>query len=86
MEAAIIGVFLPAIYGEKVSGIVRLLVALPVKCAGLAITNPVQTSPDDYIASTLVCPHLLQAGSWYTNQRPNGSQLQLLAQRQQRLL
>ena len=39
---------------------VQSLVALPVKYGGLAILNPVQTSPANYTASTLVCLHLLQ--------------------------
>ena len=41
VEAAITNVFLPAIYGEQVDETVRSLTALPVKYAGLAITNPV---------------------------------------------
>ena len=61
VETALMEEFLPAIYGEQVTETVRSLAALPVKCAGLAITNPVKTSPENYKASTLVCSHLSQA-------------------------
>ena len=61
VESAITEHFVPAIYGEKVSESVRTLSSLPVKCAGIAITNPVKTSQPNYEASTLVCSHLLQA-------------------------
>ena len=61
VENAITGSFIPAIYGESVRDSIRLLASLPVKCAGLAITNPVSTSQANYNASTLVCSHLPQA-------------------------
>ena len=61
VEEAIASAFIPAIYGESVSETVRLLASLPVKCAGLAITNPVETCQANYVASTLVCSHLSQA-------------------------
>ena len=61
VEAAIADLFLPAIYGEQVNETVQSLAALPVKCAGLAITNQVQASLANYMASTHVCLHLLQA-------------------------
>ena len=61
VDAAIADVFVPAIYGEKVSETTRALAALPAKCAGLAINNPAKTSPANYLASTLVYSHLSQA-------------------------
>ena len=61
VENAITGSFIPAIYGETVGDSIRLLASLPVKYAGIAITNPVATSQANYNASTLVCSHLSQA-------------------------
>ena len=61
VENAIAEHFVPAIFGEKVSESVRKLSSLPVRCAGIAITNPVKTSQPNYEASTLVCSHLIQA-------------------------
>ena len=61
VESAIAEHFVPAIYSEKVSASVRTLSSLPVRCAGIAITNPVTTSQSNYVASTIVCSHLIQA-------------------------
>ena len=58
LEDAIAYTFVPALYGSAVSKQVRSLSALPVKSAGLAINNPVETSQDDYTASTLLCLHV----------------------------
>ena len=44
VEAVIADIFLLAKYSEQVNATVQTLAALPIKCAGLAITNPVQTS------------------------------------------
>ena len=61
VESAIAEHFVPTIYGEKVSESVRMLSSLPVRCTGIAITNPVTTSQTNYESSTLVCSHLIQA-------------------------
>ena len=61
VESAITDHFVPEIYSEKVGGSVRTLSSLPVKCTGIAITNPVKTSQPKYEASTFVCSHSIQA-------------------------
>ena len=61
VESAIADHFVPAIYGGKVSESMRTLSSLPVRYAGIAITNPVTTNQPNYEASTLVCSHLIQA-------------------------
>ena len=61
VESAIAEHFVPVIYGEKISESVRTLSSLPIRCTGIAITNPVKTSQLNYEASTLVCSHLIQA-------------------------
>ena len=61
LEDAIAGTFVPALYGSAVGKHVRSLSALAVKSARLAITNPVETSQDNYTASTFLCLHVSQA-------------------------
>ena len=55
--------FLPALFGEPIDpDDPRLALApLPVKHAGLALPNPVDSAGENYKASTLLCSHLLAA-------------------------
>lgn len=53
--------FILALYGERVNKTICLLVALPVKTDGLAITNPITTYSTNYTTNTLLCLHLSQA-------------------------
>jgi hypothetical protein len=63
LEEKLATAFLPALFGEHSIEDThrRLLAALPVKFAGLAIPNPVATADSNYKTSTLVCGHLVQA-------------------------
>lgn len=64
LEAAIKNKFFPALFGEPVwedGDHRRPLAALPVKSAGLAIPDPTVTANDNYMTSSLVCGHLVQA-------------------------
>jgi hypothetical protein len=54
--------FLQALFGvDSVDEIPKLLACLPVKAAGLAISNPTATAEKNWTASTVICGHLLAA-------------------------
>jgi hypothetical protein len=64
LEEEIANNFLPALFGDPLSSLdknLRLLTALPVKHAGLALPNPVSTCATNYKNSTLMSSHLLLA-------------------------
>ena len=64
IEEAITTKFLPSLFGSNplpTSPTLRHILALPVKCAGIAIPNPVVTAAANYQASTVLCSHLLSA-------------------------
>ena len=64
LEEEISNNFLPALFGEPSSSLddnLRLLTALPVKSAGLALPNPVSSCAANYKNSTLMSSHLLLA-------------------------
>jgi hypothetical protein len=63
VEAAITDIFLPALYGETLKDCTyrRNLSVLPVKFAGLAISDPSASSASNYEASTRLCSHILAA-------------------------
>lgn len=61
VKSAITEQFVPVLYLGKVSESVRMFASFPVKCEGIAITNPFKTSQPNYEACTLVCLHLIQA-------------------------
>jgi hypothetical protein len=63
IEDTITNIFLPPPFGESLQtcNYHHKLAALPVKFAGLAIPDPSATSEENFVASTLVCSHLLTA-------------------------
>jgi hypothetical protein len=66
IEKALSRDFLPALFGEPVdeeNDHRRSLAGLPVKHAGIAISNPSTTATEYYEASTLVCSHLISKPS-----------------------
>jgi hypothetical protein len=64
IKKAISQTFLPALFGHDYDDddpCHSLVTCLPMKHAGLAIPDPIESSEPDYEASTLACSHLLAA-------------------------
>jgi hypothetical protein len=63
VEQAISANFLPALFDKKIeeNDKRRVLAGLPIKHAGLALPDPTTSAEDNYLASTLVCSHLIAA-------------------------
>jgi hypothetical protein len=63
LSKTIYDTFLPALFDDDIveEDPRRKLAALPVKQAGLALPNPVQTASSNFQASSLVCSHLIAA-------------------------
>jgi len=50
--------FIPSIVGREVSDLERRMIALPVRCGGLGISNPVVTANKEYAVSKMVTDNL----------------------------
>ena len=63
VEQALASSFLPALFGDTFEDddAIRALASLPIKCAGLALPNPMETGASNYDSSVLICGHLLAA-------------------------
>jgi hypothetical protein len=62
VESSLKNDFLPALLGQsKIGQPMRDLLALPVKHAGIAIPNPTTSARGNFMASTVVCGHLVAA-------------------------
>jgi hypothetical protein len=52
--------FLPALFGNDITNdIQRSITSLPIKKAGLAISNPTETADKNWTASTVICGNLI---------------------------
>eukprot|EP00978_Attheya_sp_CCMP212_P001429 scaffold3002_cov64-Attheya_sp.AAC.2 len=62
VESSLKNDFLPALLGQsKIGQPLRDLLALPVKHAGIAIPNPTTSAGGNFMASTVVCGHVVAA-------------------------
>ena len=62
LEEAISGRFLPALLGDKLPEDMRhMIMGLPVKEAGKAISDPSEVATKNWINSTVICGHIISA-------------------------